>query len=106
MWNTSTAAVILGLCFNVRADGLTILCSERANDLLSYVFINTYKVAVNLLSPHMAFYSSCDLLHDLMQLYSNWRPAYFLYFHQFIKASCQMLLLDGWARCICGALIS
>lgn len=44
---------------------------------LSFMFSLTYKVAVNLLSLHMAFYSSCDLLHDLMQLYSNWLPSYF-----------------------------
>lgn len=76
MWNTSTAALILGFCFTIRADGFTILWS-KIGFFFSFMFSLTYKVAVNLLSLHMAFYSSCDLLHNLMQLYSNWLPAYF-----------------------------
>lgn len=74
-------------------------------DPCSFMFSLTYKVAVNLLSLHMALYLSCDLSHNLMQLYSNWLPAHFLCFHQFIKAFCQRLLVDGCVRCICGASI-
>lgn len=100
MWTTSTAAVILGFCFTISADGFTILYSKKSHQFpripAFFVFSLTYKVAVNLMSLHMAFYSSCDLLHDLMQLYSNWLPAYFLSFHQFSKFFCQRLLEDDW----------
>lgn len=47
MWNTSTAAVILGFSFSIRVDGFTILYSERAFYFL-FMFSLIYKVAVNL----------------------------------------------------------
>lgn len=62
---------------------------------LSFMFSLTYKVAANLLSLHMAFYSSCDLLHDLMQLYSNWLPSYF-FMSSPINQSCLPEVASGW----------
>lgn len=83
LWNTSIAAVVLGFCFTIRADGFTILYSKSAKDPSgTFVFSLTYKVSVNLLSLHMAFYSSCDLLYNLLPLYSNWLPAYFFVLSQ------------------------
>lgn len=79
MCNTSIAVVTL---FVLPLELMVSLsCSPKVPtippDSCSFMFSFTYKVAVNLLSPQMAFYSSCDLLHVLMLLYSNWLPEYF-----------------------------
>ena len=98
MRSTSGAVVILGLCFTIRADGFTILCSKSINApsgsplFLFYLHIKLqwiYWVCTWLFTQAVIYYpfSYCFLLIGCLHT--------LLYIRPFIKAFCQRLLVDG-----------